>query len=87
MAFRSDLRTCLRSVLKQLAAGADDGWVVVSHGQGESFGVYTWPEWGALSNEERLAVDRVMLCMSRLELLVLLSGPVMGIFKELENGG
>lgn len=85
MICRSDLRTCLGAMFNKLRASEEDLWMIVHDSRKENYLLTTAADNDVPWLEIETGDARIMLCMSRLELMVLLSEPVMGIFKEFHN--
>lgn len=82
MICRSDLRTCLGAMFNKLRANDEQMWMLVHAAMANTYALYNWDDkdipWPGIESGD----TRIVLCMSRLELMVLLSEPVMGMFKE-----
>lgn len=85
MICQSDLRTCLGAMFNKLRSGNESGWVITQDMESAAYALYSANEDDIPWDDIWAGNQRPMLFMSRLELMVLLSEPVMGIFKEMQN--
>lgn len=85
MICRSDLRTCLGAMFNRLRAGDDTIWTLFYDSDAESYALYTIDDDDMPYNGVQRGDLRPVFLITRLELLVLLSEPVIGIFKEMKD--
>lgn len=82
MICRSDLRSCLGAMFNRLRANDDDMWMLIHDSRKENYLLYIVEDNDIPWPELEQGDARIVLCMSRLEIMVLLSEPVMAMFKD-----